>query len=119
MKETTVYESEDGRRFESADECLQWEQALVQIRKIRQKLWEAKAHHMRTVKLFGEDYIRGEIGSECTDDCDLYDTQGEGMVEGEIAARLGNLRSVVPAEAIAYLDFIKRSYEFAFGDYDV
>ena len=116
MKETTVYESEDGRRFESADECLQWEQALVHIRKIRQKLWEAKAHHMRTVKLYGEDYIRGEIGSECTDDCDLYDAQGEGKVEGEIAARIGNLRGVVPAEAIAYLDFIKRSYEFAFGD---
>ena len=53
------------------------------------KLWEAKAHHIRTVKLYGEDYIRGEIGSsECTEDCDLYGAHGEGKVEGEIAARL-------------------------------
>ena len=55
MKEKTIYESEDGRRFESADECLQWERALVQIRKIRQKLWEHQAHLYRTEQQYGEE----------------------------------------------------------------
>ena len=115
MKETTVYESEDGRRFESAEECLEWERTLTQLRKLRQKLWEAKAHHMRTVELYGEEYIRGEIGTEYTDDSDLY-FSGTGDVESELCKWFGDLNRVVPAEAIAQLEKIKRTYEFAFGD---
>ena len=107
MKETTVYESEDGRRFESADDCLQWERTLAQIRKIRQKLWDMKAHHMQWVDMHD---------SKCTDESDLYDPRGEKEVEGELALRFGNLRGVIPVEAVAYLDRIKRTYEIAFGD---
>ena len=54
--------------------------------------------------------------SKCTDDSDLYDGQGYAEVEREIAAMFGNLMGVVPARAIAYLDRVKRTYEFAFGD---
>ena len=115
MKEKTIYESEDGRRFESADECLRWERALVQIRKIRQKLWEHQAHLYRTEQQYGEEYIRQQIGTECTDELvlRLFTT---GDVEGELCDKFGNLREVDPANALQELDFIKRTYEFAFGD---
>ena len=116
MKEKTVYESEDGRRFESADECLQWEGALAQIRKIRKKLWEAKAQWFRTEYQYGEEHIRGQIGTECTDQLVLNLEYDCGEVERELGEKFGNLRTIDPADAIQELDFIKRTFEFAFGD---
>ena len=115
MKEQTIYESEDGRRFETADECLEWERTLTQLRKIRQKLWEAQVNKMRTVDMYGEDHIRQEMGMECTDDFDLY-FSGTGDLEIELCQWFGDLNRVVPAKALAQLDKIKRSYDYAFGD---
>ena len=34
---------------------------------------QAKADCVRTVKLYREDYTRGDIGSKSPDDTDLYD----------------------------------------------
>ncbi len=115
MKETTVYESEDGRRFESADECLQWEQTLAQIRKIRQKLWEHQAHLYRTEQQYGEEYIRQQIGTECTDES-VIDLFLSSDVELDLCGKFGNLREVNPEDALRQLNYIKRTYEFAFGD---
>ena len=49
------------------------------------------------------------------DDSDLY-FSGTGDVESELCKWFGDLSRVVPAEALAQLEKIKRTYEFAFGD---
>ena len=115
MQEQTIYVSDDGRRFDTAGECQEWEEILPILRRLRKKLWDAQANLMRTEMKFGDDYIQKQIGIECTDDTVIASTS-LGDPRNELCAEFGDLKKVETETAKRYLDNLRRKHELVFGD---
>ena len=114
MKEQTIYVSEDGRRFDSAENCQEWEALLVVVRRVRQKLWEARVKYLREENHVGEQWLQRHYGTECTDDCDLgIEGPDEALDELNVVFG-GRLENVSNDEVQQYIEKVKRQHSIIF-----
>ena len=114
MKEQTIYISEDGRRFDSAEDCQEWESRLVVVRRVRQRLWDARVKYLREENHVGEQWIERHYGTEYSDDCRL-EFEGDDDALDELNDVFGGrLENVSNDNVQQYIDKLRRQHSLVF-----
>ena len=107
MIEQTIFVSDDGRRFDTSDECQEWESMLVVIRKVRQRLWE---HEFKTSAM-GQTWCKENMGEKCTDDYSLNPDNGVYSFDYIFYGRLDDI-DIVAFQS--YIFKLKQEYSMVF-----
>ncbi len=110
VKELTIYVSEDGRRFETTEDCQEWERLLVVVRRVRQRLWASRVEFLLNESEVSEEWIRGHLGYECTDDC-LLIYEGDDEVIDELNGIFGDRLEKVSTKSVKeYIEQLRRKH---------
>ena len=106
MIEQSIFISEDGRRFDTSEECQEWESLLVVIRKIRQRIWEDE---FKTSAL-GPIWCKENMGERCTDEYKLYG----GLLHFDDDIFEGRLEDVCIDAVQSYMYRLRQEYSIGF-----
>jgi len=114
MKQHTIYISEDSRRFETPEDCREWETLLVLVRRVRERLWEARVKYLREEDHVGEQWLQNHLGQQCTDDCSLR-FEGDDEALSQLTNVFGGrLEDVSIDEVKNYVEQIRREHAIIF-----
>ena len=113
--------SDDGRRFENAEECKAWETTLAQIRPIRQRLWADIEYKTRIAYKYGpgEEQIRREVQEEAKNRCadsTILSNENLSGYKLKLCNLLGDIKKTDIAATRQYFIDLKNEYEYVFGD---
>lgn len=108
MIEQSIFISEDSRRFDTSEECEEWESLLVVIRKVRQRLWE---HEFKTSAL-GPAWCKENMGERCTDEYLLRSDNELLHLDDDIFG--GRLEDVCIVAVQSYMYRLRQAYSIVF-----
>ncbi len=110
MIEQSIFISEDGRKFDTSEECQEWESLLVVIRKVRQRLWE---HEFKTSAL-GPIWCKENMGERCTDEYQLRSSTDDELLHFDEDIFEGRLEDVCIDAVQLYMYRLRQEYSIVF-----